>query len=193
MPRKNPFSVPEGTATDPSAPGVDPASVETGPFGSCVVANAVCPAWCCKKGRNWVLHHHNVDEYVGGPTTTGCDTYAWGPVHGGVPNLAWQLRNRGLLPWAQLQPAVRGKFNHWSPVARQLWESELDAHPEALVRAWIWHYFDDNLLSFFGDTSTLDPVPCASPVWEHVRALRRDLSGECARRTLLISRGLWPR
>ncbi|SPQ25716.1 1a95b422-4dc1-4a86-9963-5e7186f50c9d [Thermothielavioides terrestris] len=41
------------------------------------------------------------------------------------------------------------------------------------IRAWIWHYLDDNLFSF---AASADLVRFASPVWDHVRALRHHLS-----------------
>jgi hypothetical protein len=54
----------------------------------------------------------------------------------------------GLAPWGELAPATRERLMTWSPVAKQLWESEFEGHREALVRAWIWHYLDDNFFSF---------------------------------------------
>ncbi|KAK4149243.1 hypothetical protein C8A00DRAFT_19041 [Chaetomidium leptoderma] len=102
------------------------------------------------------------------------NTYAWNNLGGGVRSQASQLEELGLAPWDELQPMVRERFTRWSPVARQLWESEFVDHRNSLVRAWIWHYLDDNLFSFSGGEDPGALVPF-SPVWEHVRALRRHL------------------
>jgi hypothetical protein len=84
----------------------------------------------------------------------------------------------GLAPWGELAPATRERLMMWSPVAKQLWESEFEGHREALVRAWIWHYLDDNFFSFSGGGAPDGAlIEFESPVWEHVRALRRDLDG----------------
>ncbi|KAK4234262.1 hypothetical protein C8A03DRAFT_37971 [Achaetomium macrosporum] len=115
--------------------------------------NPTCPAVCCRKtqiiGEAWIKFSDDVIYYANPPDPLVLDTFAWRKVKGGVPNLAdWML-----------------------------WESPLPAHQEAMVRAWIWHYLDENLLSFSGDAQGGELVPCASLVWEHVRALRRALDG----------------
>jgi hypothetical protein len=137
-----------------------------------------CPGFCCQKGDDWVRAHAFVDNFPQAPTTTGLDAYAWVPVSNEVKSLATQVQNFGLAPWSELPPAIRESMNLWSPVAQQLWESDFDSHREALVRAWIWHYLDDNLLSFSGDVPSAEYPPCASPVWTHVRALLRELDGK---------------
>jgi hypothetical protein len=47
-----------------------------------------------------------------------------------------------------------------------------------MVRAWIWHYLDDNLFSFGGGTQGQPLVALSSPVWEHFRALRQEFNSE---------------
>lgn len=56
----------------------------------------------------------------------------------------------GLVPWDELSPNTRERLETWTSVAKELWESEFAEHREALVRAWIWHYLDDNFFSFSG-------------------------------------------
>jgi hypothetical protein len=86
----------------------------------------------------------------------------------------------GLAPWAELQPRVQRRLTKWSPVAKELWESEFVELREALVRAWIWHYLDDNLFSFSGgDEDAGELVETSSPAWDCVRGLRRHLDGKC--------------
>ncbi|KAH6627433.1 hypothetical protein F5144DRAFT_575827 [Chaetomium tenue] len=62
----------------------------------------------------------------------------------------------------------------WSPVAKQLWESDFLDHKKVMPQAWIWHYLDDYVFSFAGNQQD-GTLKLRSPVWEHVRALRRDL------------------
>lgn len=140
-----------------------------------------CPGTCCRNGERWVRRHIILEEFPRALGTTGLDTYSWVPVSAGVQELAMYVRNRGLAPWAELPPAVREKMGLWSPVAQQLCGSDFGSHQEALVRAWIWHYLDDNLLSFSGDVPSAEYPSWASPVWNHVRALRHELDGkQCA-------------
>jgi hypothetical protein len=103
---------------------------------------------------------------------------AWGCVKGGIDNLSIDMVDRGLAAWDTLPPSVREKMSRWSPLARQLWESPFADHRTAMIRAWVWHYLVDNVLVDSEDVQDDETVPCASPVWEHVRALRRAWSGE---------------
>ena len=145
-----------------------------------------CPGVCCHKGNDWVRRHYDVERFPKDMGVEGLDTYAWKPLSGGIPNLARFLREYGLAPWKELPPVVRERMSLWSPVAQHLWESEFEEHQEALVRAWIWHYIDDNLLSFLEDDSSGEPLHCAAPVWSHVRALYRELDGRCLRFSPLL-------
>ncbi|KAK3896770.1 hypothetical protein C8A05DRAFT_39680 [Staphylotrichum tortipilum] len=90
--------------------------------------------------------------------------------------LVLAVRLTGLARWDDLPPVARDIMSEWSPVACQLWESDFDVHQDGLVQAWIWHYLDDNIFWSAGATGAAEGLaPCASPVWEHVRALRREL------------------
>jgi hypothetical protein len=138
-----------------------------------------CKALCCRRGGWWVAHHLALDDYRNGPSRESLDTWGcWNAVCGGVMARAGAIRALGLAPWDMLSPPVRERFKRWTPVAQNLWESDFDDHREAMVRAWIWHYLDDNLFSFSPSAGPGELVSCASPVWEHVRLLRRDVDGK---------------
>ncbi|KAK4239130.1 hypothetical protein C8A03DRAFT_32811 [Achaetomium macrosporum] len=90
---------------------------------------------------------------------------------GDVPARAQEIYRLGLASWDDLSASTKQRMLTWSPVARELWESDFVMHREALVRAWIWHYLDDTL--FTGRTD--NPVKCSCEAWEHLRALRLEL------------------
>ncbi|KAH6856104.1 hypothetical protein B0I37DRAFT_301827 [Chaetomium sp. MPI-CAGE-AT-0009] len=100
----------------------------------------------------------------------------WEPLTGLVKLQARDLRRLGLARWEDLATETRERLSSWSPAARKLWESDFLCHNEAMVRAWIWHYLDDNLFSFAGGTQEQSPIPLSSPVWENFRALRREFN-----------------
>ncbi len=135
-----------------------------------------CPARCCRYGNEWIQYHLAVDEYVGGPYEEFFSGH-WESVQAEAGSLLAELGMAGLAPWDDLPAAARDKLSRWSPVARQLWESDFVEHRLGLVRAWIWHYLDDNIF-WSADAAHDDLVPCASPAWEHARALRRELHGK---------------
>ncbi|KAK3305069.1 uncharacterized protein B0T15DRAFT_574513 [Chaetomium strumarium] len=129
----------------------------------------------------WSMPVRHAPLCVASPARAGSDSIwisrALFPLRGSVPEVAMDMVRRGLAAWDTLHPTVRERMSRWSPLARQLWDSPFPDHQEAMVRAWIWHYLDDNIFSFSGDAQGDELVPCASPVWEHVRALRRALDG----------------
>jgi hypothetical protein len=127
---------------------------------------------------DWINDHSIVEDYINGPTAELLDSMGcWELLRAEVRLLGGYLRKWGLLPWQSLDPEVQSRFSSWSPVAKQLWKSDFLAHPEAMVQAWIWHYLDDYLFSF-ADNQRDGTLELRSPVWEHVRALRRDLDGK---------------
>lgn len=83
----------------------------------------------------------------------------------------------GLIAWEDLDLDARRRLESWTPAARQFWESDFIACQEGIVQAWIWHYLDDNLFSFATDAEEGSLVKPSSPVWQHVRGLRRELDG----------------
>ncbi|KAH6632293.1 hypothetical protein F5144DRAFT_489514 [Chaetomium tenue] len=128
-------------------------------------------------GDSWAYHLQALNEYVNGPTVDGLiDRGRWGSLVTKVKGQARALRQLGLAPWNELAPETKERLSSWSPVAKQLWESDFTEHRDAMVRAWIWHYLDDNLFSFAGGIQEQSLVPLSSPVWEHFRAFRRDLN-----------------
>jgi hypothetical protein len=132
-----------------------------------------------KNGINWIWQHLTLDEYPEGPEKEWLNDYALGPTVSLIVRQAETIQALGLAPWAELQPAVRQRLTRWSPVAKELWESEFVEVREALVRAWIWHYLDDNLFSWRGgDEDAGQLVRTSSPAWECVRSLRRHLAGK---------------
>ena len=137
-----------------------------------------CPAYCCQMGMDWIRRQISTEEYVNGPAVDRLDSGGgWKLLRVQVGLLGEHLRKWGLIPWQYLDPEVQSRFISWSPVARQLWESDFVAHREAMVQAWIWHYLDDYIFSFAGSQRD-GPLKVRSPVWEHVRTLRRDLDGK---------------
>ncbi|EAQ88769.1 predicted protein [Chaetomium globosum CBS 148.51] len=98
----------------------------------------------------------------------------WEPLRTEVRLLGGHLQKWGLLPWPSLDPEVQSRLSSWSPVAKQLWESDFLGHQKAMVQAWIWHYLDDYVFSFAGNQQD-GILKLRSPVWEHVQVLRRDL------------------
>jgi len=136
---------------------------------------------CCGCDQDWHSYHLTLDWYMDGPSRSCLKSDGgWGslPVEVGVE--AYRLRKLGLARWRDLDPSTRERLQTWSPVAEQLWESDFFRHREGLVRAWIWHYLQDNLFSFSA-VATGPPdslLECSSPVWERVRALHRDLTGK---------------
>ncbi|KAK3296461.1 uncharacterized protein B0H64DRAFT_170728 [Chaetomium fimeti] len=134
-----------------------------------------CAAYCCKRGEDWVSRQFITETYTNGPSEDLLDTGGcWKLLRVQVGLMGEHLRKWGLIPWQNLDPEVQSRFSSWSPVAKELWESDFLAHPEAMVQAWIWHYLDDYLFSFAGNQQD-GALKLRSPVWEHVRALRRDL------------------
>ncbi len=79
-----------------------------------------CRGYCCQRGKVWLRTHYLIDQIREDPSIEALDTYAWGPVSGGVSAIAGKIWRVGLAPWAELQPAVRDKMRQWSPVAQQL-------------------------------------------------------------------------
>jgi hypothetical protein len=149
------------------------------PLWAAIPPSETCKALCCRRGGWWVAHHLALDDYRNGPSRESLNTWGcWNAVCGGVMARAGAIRALGLAPWDMLSPPVRERFKRWTPVAQNLWESDFDDHREAMVRAWIWHYLDDNLFSFSPSAGPGELVSCASPVWEHVRLLRRDVDGK---------------
>ena len=169
--------VTESPVAAPSKIGAPSKIDTTSPPLPPMVGPPSCPGLCCHQGDDWVRRHLEMDKFPKDMGTTGLDAYAWDPVSSEVMGLARHLRYCGLAPWDELPPVVRDKMSLWSPVAQQLWGSEFASHQEALIRAWIWHYLDDTMLSFSGDGSSAESLPCASPVWTHFRALSRELDG----------------
>jgi hypothetical protein len=170
-------------------PTANPAAdspADTTPFASPIVdpwaphgPSETCSATCCRKGQQWVDHHFALDIYKNGPSVERLDTAGcWAPLTTRVGSQAQAIQRLGLRPWRNLGRSVQTRLKSWSPAAKQLWQSDFIAHREAMVRAWIWHYLDDNLFSFAGAAQDGTLVPLSSSTWEHVRALRRDLDGE---------------
>ncbi|KAH6844717.1 hypothetical protein B0I37DRAFT_167305 [Chaetomium sp. MPI-CAGE-AT-0009] len=138
-----------------------------------------CQAFCCKRGAAWAEYHWVLDVYHDGPSshleeldTLGC----WKQLITRVRVLAESMQRWGLVQWQELSPDTRGRLESWSSVAQELWESDFVAHREGIVQACIWHYLDDNLFSFAPDLEESVLVKASSPVWEHVRGLRRHLN-----------------
>ncbi|KAK4234782.1 hypothetical protein C8A03DRAFT_46961 [Achaetomium macrosporum] len=99
----------------------------------------------------------------------------WKSLLSSVGRVSRCIPKLGLAPWDMLSPHVQERFGQWTPDAKRLWESDFGWHREALVRAWIWHYLDDNIFSFSPSAGAGELVKCSSPVWEHVRLLWQDL------------------
>lgn len=134
-----------------------------------------CDAQCCRNGRDWLRYQDSLTSYWNGP---GTDTLlgAWNTLAIRIEMEAEELEKRGLARWHDLSPGVREKLERWSPMAKQLWESDFSKHQAALVQVWIWRYVEETFLFFSNSTASPEgDVPCASPVWEHVRTLTRDL------------------
>ncbi len=148
-----------------------------------------CRALCCRRGKHWFWYQFALNEYWNGPSHESLDTWGrWKALHGGVSGRATSIQALGLAPWDELEPRTRERLKTWSPVAKQLWESDFIGHRQAIVRAWIWHYLDDNFFSFSGGDALPDTlVQFSSPIWEHVRALRRDLDGKGIRSEKTLS------
>lgn len=129
-------------------------------------------------GMDWIINQSVVEDYINGPTAELLESMGrWNRLRSEVRLLGEDLQKRGLPPWQSLDPEVQSRLSSWSPVAEQLWGSDFLAHREAMVQAWIWHYLDDYLFSFAGNQQD-GTLELRSPVWEHVRALRRDLDGK---------------
>jgi hypothetical protein len=158
----------------------DPPVTETArgsPRASKALKTTTCDAYCCKLGEEWANYSTALTWYKNQPCKTVLLPGRY-PLSGSIRSTAGSMRVLGLAPWGELAPATRERLMTWSPVAKQLWGSEFEGHREALVRAWIWHYLDDNFFSFSGGGAPDGAlVEFGSPVWEHVRALRRDLDG----------------
>lgn len=148
-----------------------------GILGPPTLPSESCPARCCYRGPEWAEYYLAVDDYNGGPCQTGLNR-RWISLKIGVAGIVHNLRVAGLARWDKLPPAARDRMSEWSPVARQLWESDFEEHQDGLLQAWVWHYLEDNIFWSAGATGVLeDLAPCAFPVWGHVRALRRELHG----------------
>ncbi|KAH6851204.1 hypothetical protein B0I37DRAFT_445112 [Chaetomium sp. MPI-CAGE-AT-0009] len=138
-----------------------------------------CDAACCREGDDWLRYQYGLTSYSNGP---GVDTLlvrgkgAWTNLRGSIIRTAEALERVGLAHWYDLSPDARKKLKSWSPVAKELWESDFSNHQEALVQVWLWRYVEENLFFFSNSTASVDgAVACSSPVWEHVRTLTRDL------------------
>jgi hypothetical protein len=98
---------------------------------------------------------------------------------GRIGGFAFPLRVAGLARWDDLPPAARDNMSRWSPVARQLWESDFDEHKDGLISAWVWRYLDYHIFWSPGAADdAAPPLPCATPAWEYARGLRRELYGK---------------
>jgi hypothetical protein len=123
-----------------------------------------------------------MEEYIEGPQPEALDDVlggGWGPLRERLQRLANDMPSLGLAPWDRLSPQVRERLEQWTPDARALWESDFRCHQVAMVRAWIWHYLDDNLFAFSPSAGAGELVKCSAPVWEHVRLLWQDLDDKC--------------
>ncbi|KAK3294348.1 uncharacterized protein B0H64DRAFT_433529 [Chaetomium fimeti] len=169
--------LPESSSTpDMSAQAAAPSDMQTSLTGQQPTTYRNCTATCCQTDSR-AAHLRALDRYTNGPCVDGLlDRGGWETLATMVIVQAGTVRKLGLARWEDLTPETREKLSSWSPAARQLWESDFLAHHEAMVRAWIWHYLDDNLFSFAGGAQGQSLVALSSPVWEHFRAFRRDLN-----------------
>lgn len=138
----------------------------------------LCEKYCCKHPKIWdrLFLADMIRPVEGGPETL--EKYGMQPLCGGVYRVAAGMQEcGGLTPWDELPLAVRDRMAQWCPTARQLWESDFEEHPHALLQAWIWHYLDDNFLSFSPNVPESE-LPQATPLWHHVRGLMRAIDGE---------------
>lgn len=155
-------------------------------LGPPILPSESCPAQCCRRGPGWAKYYLAVDRYMDGPCQTGLNK-AWTCLQTGVFGIVHFLRKAGLARWDKVPPAARDRMSEWSPVARQLWESDFEEHQDGLLQAWVWHYLEDNIFWSAGATGAVEELaPCASPLWEYVRGLRRELHGMRSRVAFLL-------
>jgi hypothetical protein len=169
----NPESVQISMGKPDKLPKPEARVVRTGIFGQEVKCDG------CGKSPDWLTRHSILDDYNASPCHTMFNHWAWDGMRGVVHGFAGHVQRLGLAPWDDLRTSTQDRLNKWSPVARRLWESDFRGHPRALVRAWIWHYLDDNFFSFSPDANADDLTNCSSKAWEYVRGLRRELQGQC--------------